>query len=118
MNTIFVILTIILAIYGAFMTYLLYVFHKRFTDMEKFLLSLNINLNEFKISVDNLLKSNIMMYDETVFNIVNLCKSIKEKIDSYLNKYDDYNKYVFTNDIEEEQQESQSIGIFRSGPHG
>jgi hypothetical protein len=97
--------------------YFFYRLIEKHNDLENFVLSLNESINEFKNNVDVITKSNILVYDDNVFEIMNLCKKIKIQIDGYLSKYDDYNRYIYTEDLSKEDFEPKElIGIIR--PHG
>jgi hypothetical protein len=101
--------------FGFFFFYRLY---QKFLDLENFVLSLNTTINDFKNNVDVITKSNILIYDDNVFEIMNMCKRVKTQIDTYLLKYDDYNQYIYTEDYSapDVPEQKEVIGIIR--PHG
>ena len=111
------ILLIILSLYSVFTTGILFFIIKRATekkyDLELFIKSLYGDLINFKQSVENITKYNILVYDESVFEIMNLFKDLKNKIDNYMLKYDEYSNYVYSEDVVEEQK--QSLGLIRTG---
>lgn len=111
------ILIALLSIYSIFITLCIIFVIKRATekknDLELFIKSLYSDLINFKQSVENITKYNILVYDESVFEIMNLFKDLKIKIDNYLLKYDEYSNYVYSEDIIEEPK--QSLGLIRTG---
>lgn len=96
-----------------FMFYRLY---KKFIDVESFVINLNTNINDFKTYIDNLTKSNIMIYDEMVFDVMNSCKNLKNTIDSFLQKYDEYGQYIYTEYVPEEEKKQYVFPILKAGP--
>ena len=111
------ILIALLSIYSIFITLCIIFVIKRATekknDLELFIKSLYSDLINFKQSVENITKYNILVYDESVFEIMNLFKDLKNKIDNYMLKYDEYSNYVYSEDVVEEQK--QSLGLIRTG---
>jgi len=94
-------------------TYLFRLFYyERFRDLENFIIGLNGDVNQFKQTIDNITKSNILVYDENVFDIMTNCKIIKSKIDQYMSKYDEYSGYIYTEDISEEDVDNEPKHIF------
>ena len=111
------ILIALLSIYSIFITLCIIFVIKRATekknDLELFIKSLYSDLINFKQSVENITKYNILVYDESVFEIMNLFKDLKNRIDNYMLKYDEYSNYVYSDDVVEEQK--QSLGLIRTG---
>lgn len=96
----------ILALYGTGVSFLLYAAVRRAkeqkNDVENFIKSLYSELISFKQAVENVSKYNVLVYDESVFEIMNLFKGLKSTIETYMSKYDEYANYIYTEDQIEE----------------
>lgn len=109
LSTIIYILILGIFSFGCFLFYRLY---KRYTDLQKFVLDLNDDINDFRKSVDVLTTSHIMVYDEIVFDVVDKCKEMKNKIDNYLLRYEDLENYSY---VEEKEEQKEFLGLIRPG---
>ena len=116
METFLFILVVVLLLFIIFGAFIFYRFYEKFLDMESFVLNVNEEINQFKVAVDRVTKSNIMVYDELVFEVMNQCKSVKQKVDQFLTKYDMYGNYIYTEDVEKEEKK-EIIGILHASPN-
>jgi len=115
MWTLLIILMTLFGLCAAVMTYVAWGFNRKINDLESFIIDFNEDINIFKKSVDTITRANIMVYDELVFDVMSQCQVIKNKLDLYLSKFDEYKNYIYTDDIEKETEEKDVLGVIRPG---
>lgn len=113
MTIILIILMLLFGFVAVAMTYVANKFNQKINDLESFIIDFNEDINEFKSSVDRITNANIMVYDELVFDVMTHCKAIKNKLNEYLSKYDEYKNYIYTEETIPEEQDV--LGILRPG---
>jgi hypothetical protein len=107
------ILCLILTGFSAFSVWAFFRLLKRQNDMENFVVGLYKILVNFKQAIDFITKSNILVYDESAFEVMRNCQRVKKEIDQYFTKYDEYGKYIFTEDIEKTEEPKEVLGIIK-----
>ncbi len=115
MEAILIILMVLFGCAAVTMTYVAFRFNQKIDDLENFMVGFNDDINEFKTSVDRITNANIMVYDELVFDVMSQCKIIRNKLNQYLSKYDEYKNYIYTEEVKQEEQEQDVLGIVRPG---
>jgi hypothetical protein len=118
MNIILLFITIFAVAALATTLFISRLFYARFVDLEQFVLNLNKVLGDFDRDINSIIHSHILVYDETVFSVVQRCQDVQKSLNEFLKKYDEYSDYIYTRDVEQEKPEvKEYLGTLINSPN-